>query len=364
MHTSKLLIPLTTTCLLLLLAAGSGCATRTKFGDLIPAHELSDQREGEEVWLDIKLETPKRLTRDVDDEYSSKQSESVRSFPGITGQVAGVALGALIDYAKAQMQTEAARYDADFYNVAFSTTDVLFTNNNHPLVLLTRWVKHTPPATPEYTNAIDKVFDIVKNAAASSHHLAERKTLNSKSLPDQLAGKSLAFAYCIELEPSSSTKTRSWPFLIKPRWKWQWLAKSKIVGTEGSYWLSKPAGFFLKTGSEVEYEVSFILSALVNTTNGYPQTITIGLKDPIQANTKFDLNAAKHFEDYTDDTVGQKGGWVLIPGYPDLTGPGFCGIGISVKESDPSNVKTMLLKGSKYLDNNKQTLINSVVGGQ
>jgi hypothetical protein len=177
----------------------------------------------------------------------------------------------------------------------------------------------------------------------------------------RIKNKRLAFAYCVELDRAANAPDQSAPFLVRPLWKWQWLSKAKVVSLRSHNPLSWPAGLWLKTGSSLEYDVYLTFDCLIMTTNGYPKMTTVGISDPIDGPGNFDLSGSHWFTKYGYGDKRQYG-WVAIPGYPTLTSPGYLSIQMTANESDPSNIKKTLTKGAEYLDANRQSIIDRVVG--
>lgn len=126
--------------------------------------------------------------------------------------------------------------------------------------------------------------------------------------------------------------------------------------------LSLPANIFLQTGSELDYNIrlstDFLASGKTKVNeNEYsvPQMVSIGLKDPITGPAKHDLSGSQQLTEYKNPPII---GWMAIPGYPDQKSTGYFSLQLTVNESDLSNVKKTILKGSDYLEANRDNIIN------
>src|ERR1043165_8751907 len=327
---------------LLFLTWATGCATQSRLGSLIPAHRLSNQRSGEEVWLHIAR--------------SDKAAAAI--LPALALPVATAAVGLAVDAVKGQLQREAQLYSAQFgQKLWLDTTDIDLSTGGKPAnVLITRWVSSpTLSSKPrDYATAIASASNLITHAFASS-----TTRMDPSAFAERTKGKSLAFAYCVRIAPANHSMTNA-PFTVRPRWKWQWLSKAKIVSLRSLNPLSWLAGVFLKTGSSVEYDVYLTIDSLINTRDGYPKMITVGIGDPIQGPERFYLSGSKQWTDYSAQDAPTFG-WVAIPGYPGSHSQGYLSIQITVNESDPSNVKKIFLKGAEYLEANKKDIAKKII---
>jgi len=318
----------------------NGCATRTRLGALIPAHHLSNQRSGEEVWMHVA---------------PGKKAVGFIPLAALAVPLTTAAVGAAVDYVKGQLQQEAQLYDAQFsQKVWLDTVDLA--NAEPAEVLLTRWVDSPLLAgkPKDYDSTVVLVSNIVTTATVGS-----TTKMDPAAFAERTRNKSLAFAYCIQVAGSPHTATNP-PVLIRPEWKWQWLSKAKIVSLRSGNPLSWPLGLLLHTDSSVETDVHLTVGSLINTSAGYAKMINVGIDDPIQDPEKFDLSGTKQFTDFKHE--GSVFGWVALPSYPQSSNLGYLSIQMTVNESDPSNIKKTLQKGADYLDTNKTNIVNKVVG--
>lgn len=401
--------------LLILVFVISGCATRTRIGAFIPAHHLSDQRSGEEVWLHVA-----RMNSDMPDDYSKcEATEKGTPQAAPVAAAAAMFLGMGIDYLKSELQEEAKSYEASFGAKAWLTTKDFYPNSESYIkyrkaienyngvisetrnkgekydgvecknvlaraktaieksgiiVLISRWTDDpllAPELKPEeYSAALTEIKKIVVTETNTENIPLAGSTSTFAKLGDfdnAIKGKRLAFAYAVKLlvprEPIENS-----PFLVQPMWKWQWLTKAKIVSLSSIQPLSWPAIIFLRTGSEVEYNVRLTIDSLVKAlaNNGDPSGVaqmnTVALKDAIEGPKKFDLNGGNHLIEYYKKSNVPTFGWIAIPGYPHDDNMGYFSVQLTVNESDPSNVKKTILKGSDFLEANKDNIVNTIVG--
>lgn len=400
----------------------TGCATRTRIGALIPTHHLSNHRLGEEIWLHISKisslqdeELEKQLK-----EVNTNCKETLQEFAGAAA-LSSIAIGMAIDYVKSELQEEAKSYEASYGAKAWLTTKDLWVerdyktliknmqdkktltnvckttlekfgsflnrdielkkqadienNNSDVVILLSRWVDESAfsssPDEKEYREVIQQIEKITVNSnniipAKGSTRLFE----STNDFNEAIKGKKLAFAYALSIDRGDSESSNS-PFLVKPIWKWQWLSKAKVVDFRPPLSpralldvLALPAALFLKTGSELDYNVRLSIDFLAfgETDDGkniLPQMVSLGLKDAITGPAKHDLSGNKQLIKYYEKNPPIVG-WLVIPGYPDLKSTGYFSLQLTVNESDPSNVKKTILKGSDYLDANRDNLINKL----
>ncbi|MCB1985592.1 MAG: hypothetical protein H6936_00200 [Burkholderiales bacterium] len=238
-------------------------------------------------------------------------------------------------------------------------------------VVISRWVDESPfNAPPPQKNKNDEkghedMVNIIKNYAvknSSVQEIADGSTIlfeNDDDFDNAIKGKRLAFAYALSLSKDSSVKGS--PFLVRPLWKWQWLSKAKVVSFNPVNPLAIPGALLLQTGTEVDYNIRLSIDALVNakTESGavIPQMVSLGLKDAIAGPAKHDLTGEKHYIDYTKNQTPPVIGWIAIPEYP-ASSVGYFSLQLTVNESDPSNVKKTILKGSDYLEQNRSGIID------
>lgn len=365
----------------------SGCSTTTRLGGLVPAHHLSDQREGAVVWLHIK--PPFAPVSPPPPEGVAAASLPTALPASVGALLPSFLVGGALDFVQTQLQAEAQRYDASFSAKGWAETSAIFKTTfaeNAALdeagedckifggrasfekasILVSRWVDGSGlslSGVPEgYEQAVRCVKRIVMSSVAGSFEGKDYTDL------DNLIGeKKLAFAYSLEIDRAKgvgSPPVATLPFLVRPLWKWQWLSKAKVVSFSSPNPLAWPAGLLFKTGSEVEYVIYLTIDALLNTRDGIPQMITIGLTGPVQGPERFDLSGDSHVKVYSTHQNSLTRGWFVIPGYPQTSNNGYFSFQLTVNESDPSNVKKTLLKGSDYLSANKSSLVNRLLGGQ
>lgn len=376
----------------------SGCATRTRIGAFIPAHLNSDQRSGEEVWLHIAK--------------SSTSEEGQKPFVAIplAAAFASHVIGMGIDYLKSELQEEAKNYDASYGAKAWLTTDQL--KDGEIIILLTRWVDKPllGPTRPEkYDENLNEALNIITgkgyqiiSRTGTVTDFTRTDEVTKSKLKEITNKKYLAFAYALKIKPDPGLKANDFgqmiadmiadecekdantlqqqsgtaktnkcnkknidtpeevaitPFLVEPVWIWQWLTKAKIVSLSPNP-LSWPATIFLRTGSEAEYNVRLTIEGLVKDRNSdIAQMSSLGIKDPVHGPSRFDLSQNGKLTKFENP---DKYGWIAIPGYPSSTSRGYLSIQLTVNESDPSNVKKTILKGSDYLEANRDNIINSL----
>lgn len=347
----------------------SGCSTRTRIGMFIPGHYLSDHRDGEEVWLHVAPSVDPLDDKAAASMKLQKLEEPLTASGLPAAALGAMAVGVAIDYIKAELQEEAQRYEASYGRKAWLSTWEAFGSSNKTCklkdcqkkkltVLVTRWVESPLVSQPKnYKDAINEVKSVITNSIAQS-----TIKMSCKNFEEHTKGKSLAFAYAIEIDRAETEKSLSnAPFLVRPLFKWQWLSKAKIVSFKSINPLSWLGSIFLQTGSEIEYNVRLTIDGLLEGKDQIPAMVTLGLSSPLTGPDKFDLSGNEHWKYYEKDTRPTFG-WIAIPGYPKGSDDGFFSIQLTVNESDPSNVKKTILKGSDYLEKNKSDIVNRVIG--
>jgi hypothetical protein len=137
-----------------LISSLSGCATRSRLGDLIPAHHNSNQRAGEEVWVHVAAGS----------DSAAMAARNPVPIPAVAGPLAAAAVGMAIDYIKGQLQNEAKLYDAQFGEKVWLDTQQILQKKRVNLLLM-RWVDGGPDAPDEqqYKSALDEIRAIVTN---------------------------------------------------------------------------------------------------------------------------------------------------------------------------------------------------------
>ena len=447
--------------LLILVFVISGCATRTRIGALIPAHQLSNQRSGEEVWLHVTKISTASIESQLNNALKACSDETKKDikaefFP--LAPLAAMGIGMAVDYVKSELQEEAKNYEASYGAKAWLTTkdlqgisiaksmllncirkkteernslnkekaelstdveklkkagkkysikisslnqkiteleqriksieipselvsdlnltpdsDIIDKLDSDVIILVSRWVDESvfqgsPPSEKDY----EEVKGIIKQLTVLDKGNKKRQIIPSegstkffdkeKDFDDATAGKKLAFAYALSLHLADSEKENS-PFLVKPRFKWQWLSKAKVVNFNLAMPLALPASIFLQTGSELDYNIRLsidFLASLKDKENGIPipQMTFLGLKDAIAGPAKHDLSGSTQYINYFKGKTAPIIGWMAIPGYPSFDSTGYFSLQLTVNESDPSNVKKTILKGSDYLEANRDNIIN------
>jgi len=427
----------------------SGCATRTRIGMFIPAHQLSNQRAGEEVWLHVtKINDVK-----YDNALECSKPEQTMTAVAVGGALASMAIGMAIDYVKSELQEEAKKYEASYGAKAWLTTKdlqgikstekalndciaatntqltnyqkeingkinatnnatkqkeinaaevelkennallsdlkdaavinnaMVRSNDSDVVILISRWVDNStlldapPPNQAEYDEVLNEIEKLTTKkgnifpAEGSTRLFVNKIDRDGKEISafrEAIAGKRLAFAYALSIHTGDSGIANS-PFLVKPVWKWQWLSKAKVVALSPTpspraliEILAIPAALYLHTGSELDYNIRMSIDFLVSGVTDenkhlLPQMVSLGLKDPITGPAKHDLSGTKQYIKYDNPP---RIGWLAIPGYPNIDKTGYFSLQLTVNESDPSNVKKTILKGSDYLEANRDDIVN------
>ncbi len=307
----------------------TGCAARTRLGTLIPAHVNSHHTDGD-VFIHI-------------------QADKEEGFIPFAAPLVTGAASLAIDYLIEEAQNEAKQYEAQFSSKVWLTTGNLGRNNN---VLITRWVKNDGyeyVKSTNYTYATNLVSKIITNASVYSPGATTNFPPEEKRV--------LAFAALFVLKSGGNNSA---PYIITPKWRWNWLSSAKVVSFKTDKPWSFPTGLLLKTGNVIEQEIVWTVEALTSTDDkNLPGMHNVGPKNAVLPKTKIDLSATNKYKELGEKPVG----WFAIPRYPSTNSHGYFTIEITVNENDPSNVKKKLLKGADYLERHRESLLQKAGGG-
>lgn len=366
----------------LFLAAGlagllaSGCAARTRLGQIIPAHRLSAQDNDEQVRIQIVK---------IGKKVSAQTNETAKAM-FIPPELAGAAAGLAIDFVKSELEREAERYEAQFGKKVWMTTDDLHTQGTY--IVLTRWVRPKADvlgdgAPSDQTKTVwNEAVAAIRAAALSDPKLedpdaiwndargelelrgSDRPGYGAAALgaKEKESERELAFLFVLGLNPYDEHN----PFTIRPVYLWSRKTKAKVVAFDyGSAWKPwKWVGFlFFQGGSKVNYKVDLDIESLMSvkakeSQTAVPTMVNTGPADAIIPQLTHELGRLKPYT--FEDNVG---GWFDIPAYT-ADHRGYFTVAIRVTESDASNVRKKLQKGAEYLDKNRDSLIERITGAK
>ncbi len=338
----------------------SGCSTRTRLGQIIPGHRLSEQEEDEVVKINV---IPLGSSGPIKALGATEPGKASFFDPGIAAAAAGLA----IDFVKSELEKEAELYDAQFGKKAWMTTDELGSDATY--IVLSRWVRPRRDVVGDFRRAPGNIENQAHQVASllEASQLPLRTKLIQKiraegtTLFGKLDGRDLAFLFILELKPHGNSR----PFTIRPAYLWSWKTKAKVVAFDWGSGLKpwKWVGAIIFQGdSKVTYKVDVSLESLLNvkakdSSVAIPAMVNTGPAAPIIPNLTHKLGRTNAYD--FEDKVG---GWFDVPNYTKDTG--FFTVEIKVSESDASNVKKKLTKAADYLGDHKESLIEKITGAK